>query len=298
MKSFIDDHLQRITAGLPKNRRYVYPQLVNYLDNPHSKGRVCILYGLKRGKSFLMGQLMSQSVKESAYILCDKDDKITEIYDHIIKLGKLGKRIFCIDEATKIKDFASMSSIFSDGLAMMNYKIILSGTHSLLFKFTEEDEFFDRVVWVPTTYFGYEEFCKLVDDISIDEYIKYGGVFPEQRLDGSIRESVFDHIGSTNKYIYLSIQDNIVHAVKNNKDNKKLRFIAELDRDGELHNAIGRILNPYSQELITELLFSNDFINEDFKQARENMAKRLKLSSEINIRLLYDLDFEKINEEF
>ena len=54
-------------------------------------------------------------------------------------------------------------------------KIVLSGTDSLGFLFTEDEQLYDRCILLHTTFIPYREFESVLGVHGIDEYIRYGG---------------------------------------------------------------------------------------------------------------------------
>jgi len=54
-------------------------------------------------------------------------------------------------------------------------KIVLSGTDSLGFVFTESEQLYDRCIMLHTTFISYREFENVLGIKGIDEFIRYGG---------------------------------------------------------------------------------------------------------------------------
>lgn len=54
-------------------------------------------------------------------------------------------------------------------------KIVLSGTDSLGFFFSEDEQLYDRCIFLHTTFIPYREFEEVLGIKGIDEYICYGG---------------------------------------------------------------------------------------------------------------------------
>ena len=54
-------------------------------------------------------------------------------------------------------------------------KVVLSGTDSLEFIFTEDEQLYDRGILLHTTFISYREFEMVLGIHGIDEYIRYGG---------------------------------------------------------------------------------------------------------------------------
>lgn len=56
-------------------------------------------------------------------------------------------------------------------------KIVLSGTASLGFAFSKEEQLYDRCIMMHTTFIPYREFEEVLGIKGIDKYIRYGGHF-------------------------------------------------------------------------------------------------------------------------
>ena len=80
-----------------------------------------------------------------------------------------------IDKVTLMDDFIDSAALFSDVYAARGMKIILSGTDSLGFLFSEDRELYDRCVMVHTTFISYREFSEVIGVEGIDNYIRYAG---------------------------------------------------------------------------------------------------------------------------
>lgn len=65
--------------------------------------------------------------------------------------------------------------MFSDVFAASGMKIVLSGTDSLGFLFSESEELYDRCIMSHTTFISYREFENVLGLHGIDDYIRYGG---------------------------------------------------------------------------------------------------------------------------
>ena len=76
---------------------------------------------------------------------------------------------------TLLDDFIEGAALFSDIFAASGMRIVLSGTDSLGFLFTEDEQLYDRCILLHTTFIPYREFESVLGIHGIDEYIRYGG---------------------------------------------------------------------------------------------------------------------------
>lgn len=105
-----------------------------------------------------------------------QDNKHLSDLNHDLKcLEDGGYRYVFIDEVTLLDDFIEGAALFSDIYAASGMKIVLSGTDSLGFIFTEDEELYDRCIMSHTTFIPYREFETVLGIAGIDNYIRYGG---------------------------------------------------------------------------------------------------------------------------
>lgn len=90
-------------------------------------------------------------------------------------LERAGFRYVFIDEVTLLADFIEGAALFADVFASCGMKIVLSGTDSLGFVFSEDEQLYDRAEMLHTTFIPYREFERVLGLNGIDEYIQYGG---------------------------------------------------------------------------------------------------------------------------
>ena len=73
-----------------------------------------------------------------------------------------------LDEVTLAEDFIEGAALFSDIYAASGMKIVLSGTDSLGFLFSESRELYDRCVLLHTPWIPYREFEQVLGIINTD----------------------------------------------------------------------------------------------------------------------------------
>lgn len=88
----------------------------------------------------------------------------------------------------------------------MDMKLVLSETDSLGFWLARDNELYDRVRMVHTTFIPYREYSRILGINSIDEYIRYGGTFRMGEIDFDDKDLQSDDASfrddeSTRRYI-------------------------------------------------------------------------------------------------
>ena len=94
---------------------------------------------------------------------------MAEINADLKKLESAGYKYIFIDEVTLMKDFIEGAALFSDIFAASGMKVVLSGTDSLGFLFSEDEQLFDRCIMLHTTFIPYREFERVLGIGGIDE---------------------------------------------------------------------------------------------------------------------------------
>ena len=92
-------------------------------------------------------------------------------------------------------------------------QIVLSGTDSLGFLFTEDEQLYDRCVLLHTTFIPYREFESVLGVHGIDEYIRYGGTMSLGGVHYN-ETSTFASKESTDEYVDTAIARNIQHSLR------------------------------------------------------------------------------------
>ena len=108
------------------------------------QNRVFILYGLRRiGKTTLIRQIFAEMSGENlgkgVFIQVTAKDTLANVNQDLKLLEAQGFLYVFLDEVTLMEDFIEGAALFSDVFAASGMKIVLSGTDSLGFLFTEDE---------------------------------------------------------------------------------------------------------------------------------------------------------------
>ncbi|MCR5670506.1 MAG: AAA family ATPase [Butyrivibrio sp.] len=263
-------------------------------------GRVCLVYGLRRtGKTTMALQALSHFHDSvSAYIKIKPSDTMDDLNRDLKKLFDNDIRLVFVDEVTLMSDFIDSASLLSDVYSMSGMKIILSGTDSLGFALSANEELYDRAYMVHTTFIPFREYARLLDIHEVDEYIRYGGTLsPAGRLPGgediSEGSGSFADEASTERYIDTAIARNIQHSLLHYRDGGHFRHLQELFEAGELTGAINRIIEDMNHRFLISVL-TRRFVSHDLGSARQITRKRSALTGEKDA--LSEIDVEKITD--
>lgn len=276
-------------------KRECYQHLYNYIYDD-SYDRVYILYGLRRtGKTTLIRQLISEmepSMKDKTAFIQIQDKKTLDDVNHDLKrLEKQGYRYVFIDEVTLLDDFIEGAALFSDIFAASGMKIVLSGTDSLGFMFTKDEELYDRCIMSHTTFIPYREFEDVLGIVGIDEYIRYGGTMSLGGKKYNDYAMTFSSKRSTDEYVDSAIARNIQHSLKNYQYEGHFRSLLELYEKNELTNVINRIVEDMNHRFTVEVL-TRDFTSNDLRISAGNLRKDREQPTDI----LDKIDISQVNE--
>ncbi len=257
--------------------------------------KVFILYGLRRtGKTTLIRQMISElsieDFEKTAFIQIQSKDTFSDINNDLRLLGKNGFKYIFIDEVTLLKDFVDGSAIFADIYASSGMKIVLSGTDSLGFLFSKEEQLYDRCIMLHTTFIPYREFEEVLGIKGIDEYIRYGGTMSLSGINYNA-DSIFSNLDSVNEYIDTAIAKNIQHSLKMYEYGGHFRSLLDLYEKNELTNVINRVVENINHR------FTRQVIEKTFKSSDISLTARNLLNDRDNpIDIKEHINLEKLTK--
>lgn len=292
----IDQELNRFVEPVSKwVKRECYKRLHDYVyGDIHD--RVYILYGLRRtGKTTLIRQIISEmdtAMRSKTVFIQIQDRKsLSDVNQDLKYLESKGYRYVFIDEVTLLDDFIGGAALFSDVFAASGMKIVLSGSDSLGFMFTEDEELYDRCILSHTTFIPYREFEEVLGVVGIDDYIRYGGTMSMGGRHYNDASPIFATKKSTDEYVDSAIARNIQHSLKNYQYEDHFRSLRELYDKNELTNAINRIVEDINHRFTVEVL-TRDFKSNDLSISARNLRKDRRRPTDILDRI----DIAKVNE--
>ena len=251
--------------------------------------RVFVLYGLRRtGKTTLLRQIVLDMTEDqkskTAFLQINSSDTLSAVNADLRYLEEQGYTYVFIDEVTLMTDFIEGAALFSDIYASSGMKIVLSGTDSLGFIFTESEQLYDRCIMLHTTFISYREFENVLGIKGIDEFIRYGGTMSMGGVHYN-ETSSFATKKSADEYIDTAIARNIQHSLEHYQDGGHFRYLYDLYRQGELTSAINRVIEDinhrFTKEVLTQTFKSNTL---------SSTAKNLLRDKESPFDLLDNID--------
>lgn len=276
-------------------KRECFSKLHDYVYGD-STDRVFILYGLRRtGKTTLIRQVISEMsaeiLNQTAFIQINSNVDLAKINIDLKQLSKQGYRYVFIDEVTLMDDFIEGAALFSDIYASSGMKIVLSGTDSLGFMFSEDRELYDRCFMLHTTFVPYREFENVLGIRGIDEYIRYGGTMSLGGINYNRSGMTFATKESTDDYVDSAIARNIQHSLKNYQQGDHFRHLSELYEANELTSAINRIVEDINHKFTIKVL-TKDFKSGDLSRSAKNMLRDRENPNDI----LYRIDKAEVTQ--
>ena len=256
-------------------RRECFQQLCDYVyGDPQDK--VFILYGLRRtGKTTMIRQIFAEmrdtELVKAAFIQITAKDTLADVNRDLKILEAHGFRYVFLDEVTLMEDFIEGAALFSDVFAACGMKIVLSGTDSLGFLFTEDEQLYDRCVLLHTTFIPYREFETVLGIHGIDEYIRYGGTMSLGGIHYN-ENSTFASKEKTDEYVDTAIARNIHHSLRCYQYEGHFRHLRDLYDKNELTSAINRVVEDINHRFTLEVL-TQDWKSHDLGISASNLRR-------------------------
>ena len=286
-----------IRPVLSFRKRDCFKQLHDYLYESGTE-KVLILYGLRRtGKTTMIRQAIAEMKDEmlsrTAYIQVNAANNLAQLNQDLRQLEKHGYRYVFLDEVTLMEDFIEGASLFSDVFAASGMKIVLSGTDSLGFVFTEDEQLYDRCILLHTTMIPYREFDRVLGIHGIDEYIRYGGTMS---IGGTqYNTPTFSTPKSTDEYVDSAIARNIQHSLHFYQHGGHFRNLYELYEKNELTSAINRIIEDMNHAFTLDVL-TRRFRSHDLRISAANLRRDRHAASDILDQVNTDAITEQLRQ--
>ena len=283
-----------IQPVLSFRKRDCFAQLHDYLHDV-SADKVFILYGLRRtGKTTMIRQAIAEMDDEmfshTAFLQVTNANNLAQINQDLRQLEKHGYRYVFLDEVTLMEDFIEGAALFSDVFAASGMKIVLSGTDSLGFMFTEDQQLYDRCILLHTTLIPYREFDRVLGIRGIDEYIRYGGTMSMGGVQ--YNAPTFATKKSTDEYVDSAIARNIQHSLRCYQGGGHFRNLYALYEKNELTSAINRIIEDINHAFTLDVL-TRRFRSHDLRMSAANLRRDRNAPSDI----LDQVDTDAITEQ-
>ena len=279
-------------------RRECFRQLHDFVyGEPQDK--VFILYGLRRtGKTTMIRQIFAEmsdtQLAKAAFIQITAKDTLADVNRDLKALEAQGFRYVFLDEVTLMEDFIEGAALFSDVFAACGMKIVLSGTDSLGFLFTEDEQLYDRCILLHTTFIPYREFESVLGIHGIDEYIRYGGTMSLGGVHYN-ETSTFASKESTDEYVDTAIARNIQHSLRCYQYEGHFRHLRDLYEKDELTSAINRVVEDINHRFTLEVL-SQDWKSHDLGISAGNLRRDRKNPTDILDRIDLPMVTERLRE--
>ena len=280
----LGDSLRLFSVPVKKlKKRGCYKLLKDFIYG-EEQDKVLILYGLRRtGKTTLIRQILCEmsdvELSKSAFIQIMHQNTLSDINHDLKKLEEKGYRYIFLDEVTLLDDFIQGAALLSDVFASCGMKIVLSGTDSLGFLFAEDEQLYDRSIFIHTTFIPYREFENVLSIKGIDEYIRYGGTMSLGGVNYN-ENSIFANIEKADEYVDSAIARNIQHSLRSYQYEGHFRNLQELYENNELTSAINRVVEDINHRFTLDVL-TRDFKSHDIAISASNLRRDREARTDI-----------------
>ena len=284
----------RLRAQIAVTKKYKKRECIRELRDyvfGSQTDKVFVIYGLRRtGKTTMIRQILTElpetEFRKAAFIQVRSRDTLEDIDEDLGLLETKGFKYVFIDEVTLMEDFIEGAALFSDIYASSGMKIVLSGTDSLGFAFSKEEQLYDRCIMMHTTFIPYREFEEVLGIKGIDEYIRYGGTMSLSGVNYN-EDAIFASARSAEEYIDTAIAKNIQHSLKMYEYGGHFRSLLDLYEKGELTNVINRVVENINHSF-TRRVVERTFKSHDIAVTASNLLRDRE--APMNIKAHMDLD--------
>ena len=284
----------RLRAQIAVTKKYKKRECIRELRDyvfGSQTDKVFVIYGLRRtGKTTMIRQILTElpetEFRKAAFIQVRSRDTLEDIDEDLRQLETKGFKYVFIDEVTLMEDFIEGAALFSDIYASSGMKIVLSGTDSLGFAFSKEEQLYDRCIMMHTTFIPYREFEEVLGIKGIDEYIRYGGTMSLSGVNYN-EDAIFASARSAKEYIDTAIAKNIQHSLKMYEYGGHFRSLLDLYEKGELTNVINRVVENINHSF-TRRVVERTFKSHDIAVTASNLLRDRE--APMNIKAHMDLD--------
>ena len=284
----------RLRAQIAVTKKYKKRECIRELRDyvfGSQTDKVFVIYGLRRtGKTTMIRQILTElpetEFRKAAFIQVRSRDTLEDIDEDLRQLETKGFKYVFIDEVTLMEDFIEGAALFSDIYASSGMKIVLSGTDSLGFAFSKEEQLYDRCIMMHTTFIPYREFEEVLGIKGIDEYIRYGGTMSLSGVNYN-ENAIFASARSAEEYIDTAIAKNIQHSLKMYEYGGHFRSLLDLYEKGELTNVINRVVENINHSF-TRRVVERTFKSHDIAVTASNLLRDRE--APMNIKAHMDLD--------
>ena len=269
----------RLRAQIAVTKKYKKRECIRELRDyifGSQTDKVFVIYGLRRtGKTTMIRQILTElpetEFRKAAFIQVRSRDTLEDIDEDLRLLETKGFKYVFIDEVTLMEDFIEGAALFSDIYASSGMKIVLSGTDSLEFAFSKEEQLYDRCIMMHTTFIPYREFEEVLGIKGIDEYIRYGGTMSLSGVNYN-EDAIFASARSAEEYIDTAIAKNIQHSLKMYEYGGHFRSLLDLYEKGELTNVINRVVETINHSF-TRRVVERTFKSHDIAVTASNLFR-------------------------
>ena len=175
--------------------------------NPIGGRKVIGVTGIRgTGKTVGLFHVIDELNDYENTVFIEVREKGVTMRDLIKVMRQFSCKHFFIDEISRINNFIE-DSYYLDEWTNSGINVIVSGTNSYAITASRESGLFHRIVFIRTTHITIREQNRLTG-ISLDDYIKFGGILDKSLLD----------VYSSNDLASALVLDNITNSIFTNLD--------------------------------------------------------------------------------
>ena len=300
LEEYIDKELIKI-SGHRRDFKYVYDCISDKDDD-----KIVLMNGIRRtGKTVMMYQCIQKLVSDGEcdydnilLIIVNSDDlnsgDFFELIHNEIDVWHSQYKYVFVDEISRISGLNSHGQYLYDAYHRVA-KFILTGTHSYTLPMLYMSELATRSKIIDVMPVSYEEYTRLVEDCSVLEYMRFGGIFTKEFIS---KEKDGDN--TKTGFVWTAISRNIAASINRNGVDRDMMLkgmdVVQIDTvvNRIIYNSLNNIrISLFTSEFNPQLsLGGYRKIDRDVKRIMtEYLDRQISVSNILSTEDRYVLDY-------
>ena len=280
LSAYTGDLLKQVIKDIPTGKRDIFDKVYNQVIDKKDRA-VVLLHGLRRiGKTEMIKQLIKQLIDDGnatadqigLIIVNDGSVDKGDISNTLEEMYYRGIKYVFIDEFTLAKGIMSSSQYMHDIYSMRGVKVLLTGTSSFAINMLWWKSLATRSVMINMPPVSFHEHCRLSNEITFSEYVKYGGIFTNE----------FTGFETMKGYVYTSIVENISDTLLKNNLPTKLGASKE-----DVETIISKVIYGNLKKITVDMInkgFNTNFVTGTglTKDQKDKIVERINNTITVN----------------
>lgn len=280
LSAYTGDLLKQVIKDSPTGKRDIFDEVYNQVIDKKDRA-VVLLHGLRRtGKTKMLHQLIKQLIDDGNAtadqigLINVNDGSVDkgDISNTLEEMYYRGIKYVFIDEFTLVRGIISSSQYMHDIYSMRGVKVMLTGTSSFAINMLWWKSLATRSKMINMPPVSFHEHCRLINEITFSEYVKYGGIFTND----------FKGFEAMKGYVYTSIVENISDTLLKNNLPTKLGASKE-----DVETIISKVIYGNLKKITVDMInkgFNTNFVTGTglAKEQKDKIVERINNTITVN----------------